>query len=159
NHPGRRDRASRAGRSADVLRADAAARAVLLLCVRPTVVGWERLAGAAPLGTEDAPAEVAAAQAEIACLRAALRERHGLVPCYLRAGHGGRCGEAGKRQVHAGSEDLGQDQEPAVQPSGRTRGFFPAHEGGTINPGTLWKVPTDRHLEAKWRERLENARA
>src|SRR5262245_34746165 len=64
-----------------------------------------------PLGAEDAPAEAAAPQAEIACLRAALRERYGPIPCHLRAGHGGRCGEAGKRQVRAGSNDLGKDQE------------------------------------------------
>src|SRR5215471_16965855 len=122
--PGWRNRASRAGWTADVLRADAAARAILLLCVRPAVVGRYRFAGTAPLGAEDAPAEDAAAQAESTCLRAALRERHGLVPCYLRAGHGGGCREAGKRQVHAGSDDLGEDQEPAVQSGSRTRRFF-----------------------------------
>src|SRR5215468_8346567 len=38
-------------------------------------------AGTAPLGAEDAPAEDAAAQAESTCLRAALREWHGLIPC------------------------------------------------------------------------------
>jgi hypothetical protein len=36
--------------------------------------------------------------------------------------------EAGKRQVHARSHDLGQDQEPAVHPGGLTRGFFPSFE-------------------------------
>ena len=41
----------------------------------------------------------------------------------------GRCGEAGQRQVHARSDDLGEDQEPAVQSGGRTRGFLQPPEG------------------------------
>ena len=37
------------------------------------------------------------------------RERHGPIPRDWRAGHGGGCRETGKRQVHAGSDNLGKD--------------------------------------------------
>jgi hypothetical protein len=50
----------------------------------------------------------------------------------LRPGHGGDRSEAGKRGLHAGGNDLGQDQEPAVQPGGRARGFLQPPEGARI---------------------------
>jgi len=37
-----------------------------------------------------------------------------------RGGHGGHCGEAGGRQLHARRYDLGQNQEPALLPGSRS---------------------------------------
>ena len=59
------------------------------------------------------------------------REQHG--PRDLRPGHGRDCREAGERPVHAGRDDLGEDQEPAVQPGGRARGLFRSLKGTRIS--------------------------
>ena len=49
----------------------------------------------------------------------------------LRPGHGRDCRQAGKRQVHPGDDNLGEDQEPAVQSGGRT--FTTFSTAGRLN--------------------------
>jgi hypothetical protein len=68
----------------------------------------------AAAGAEEAPAEARAALGAYGSLCGACNEWNGPLPCDLRPRHGGDCREAGERQVHAGSDDLGQDQEPTV---------------------------------------------
>jgi hypothetical protein len=45
-----------------------------------------------------------------------------IVPGRLRPGLGGHRRQAPGRAVHAGSHDLGEDQESSVQPNGRAAG-------------------------------------
>ena len=42
------------------------------------------------------------------------------------------CRRAGERRVHAGSDHLGEDQEPRVQPGDRARGFLRSPKGTRI---------------------------
>ena len=85
-------------------------------------------------------------------------KRHGPVPRDLRRGHGGGCCEAGRRQVHAGSHDLGRVQEPTAQPGSSTRCFFScpkaAEEGGSVDVvlSRIYAWESARHQEAKSRD-------
>jgi hypothetical protein len=71
----------------------------------------------------------AAAPVASGSVRGSRHEWHGPVPPDLRAGHGGSGRQAGERQLHAGGDDVGQDQEPRLQPGHRAGGLLRSPEG------------------------------